>query len=167
MKTIFLIGFMGSGKTTVGKLLSQKMNLPVCDTDEEIVREQGTSITNIFETTGEEGFRLLETKKLKEMPLKDYIVTTGGGIILRQENREWMKASGTVVFLDTEPNEILSRLNADTTRPLLQGDMEAKIQELWTFRQNLYLETGQIRIHTTGKSLDSIVDEISERLESQ
>ncbi|SFA96439.1 MULTISPECIES: shikimate kinase [unclassified Bacillus (in: firmicutes)] len=165
MKTIFLIGFMGSGKTTVGKLLSKKMKIPVCDTDQEIVREKGTSITNIFETIGEEGFRLLETKKLKEMPLRDYIVTTGGGVILRQENREWMIENGTVVFLDTEPDEILNRLKADTTRPLLQGDMEERIQKLWTLRQHLYLETGHIRIHTTGKLLEAIVEEIKERLE--
>ena len=89
MKSIFLVGFMGAGKTTVGSILSEKMNFDFCDTDQMIVEEESREIVNIFKTDGEEYFRDLESKKLYEVQNRENtIFSTGGGIILREENRE-------------------------------------------------------------------------------
>ena len=122
MKSIFLVGFMGAGKTTVGSILSEKMNFDFCDTDQMIVEEESREIVNIFKTDGEEYFRDLESKKLYEVQNRENtIFSTGGGIILREENREILNKNFSV-YLKASYEEIFSRIKKDTTRPLLNNE---------------------------------------------
>lgn len=165
MNTIFLIGFMGAGKTTIGKELATCLGKPVYDTDEEIMKETGKSIAQIFENVGEDGFRSIETNTLKRIPTKETVITTGGGIILRYENREWLKSSGTVIFLDVNPGEVIRRLKDDHTRPLIQANKEKNIHEMMLARFPLYMETSHFQIQTTGKSIKQIILEIETCLE--
>jgi shikimate kinase len=167
MKNIYLIGFMGSGKTTIGRALSECLNISVIDTDEEIIRTTGRSISEIFETEGESYFRILETSTLKKLPNENSIITTGGGIVLSEENRKCLRGNGTVVFLNATPVEVLKRLEGDQSRPLLSGDKKTKVSQILAERMPLYVETANIIIETTGKSVDSIVEELIERLKSE
>lgn len=164
MKSIYLIGFMGSGKTTIGKALSLSLNVPFIDSDEEISRLTGKTITEIFEVEGEAAFRLLEAECLRNLPVEDSIITTGGGTVLREENRKWMQENGEVVLLAASPEEILKRLEGDKTRPLLIGDKEEKVAKILGERLPLYVDTANIIIETTGKSVEAIVEELVQRL---
>jgi shikimate kinase len=164
MKSIYLIGFMGSGKTTIGKALSLSLNIPVMDSDEEVSRLTGKTIMEIFDKEGEVGFRLLETKCLRSLPVENSIITTGGGIVLREENRKWMQENGMVVLLDASPEEILKRLEGDKTRPLLLEDKETKVTKILDERLPLYVDTANLIIETTGKSVEVIVEELVQRL---
>jgi shikimate kinase len=164
MKSIYLIGFMGSGKTTIGKALSLSLNIPVMDSDEEVSRLTGKTIMEIFEGEGEVGFRLLETQCLRNLPVENSIITTGGGIVLREENRRWMRENGVVVLLDASSEEILKRLEGDKTRPLLIGDKETKVTKILDERLPLYVDTANLIIETTGKSVEVIVEELVQRL---
>ncbi|EIJ83472.1 shikimate kinase [Bacillus methanolicus] len=164
MKAIYLIGFMGSGKTTVGKSMSAKWNWPVFDTDEELEKKVKKSINQIFEENGEEFFRLLESEILKQMPVNRSIITTGGGIVLKEENRRWMKENGVVVFLYAEPEEIFKRIENDDSRPLLKTNKKAAIKELFQARLSLYKEAADFTIDTTGKDITEIIKEIEEGL---
>lgn len=164
MKSIYLIGFMGSGKTTIGKALSLSLNLPVMDSDEEISQQTGKTIMEIFDGEGEAGFRLLEAKFLRNLPVENSIITTGGGVVLREENRQWMRENGIVVLLDASPEEILKRLEGDKTRPLLIGDKETKVTKILDERLPLYVDTANLIIETTGKSVEAIVEELMHRL---
>ncbi|MDP4162829.1 MAG: shikimate kinase [Bacillota bacterium] len=161
MKTIFLIGFMGAGKTTVGQELALRMKRKFVDTDKEIIKQVRKEIAEIFAEEGEESFRLLETQLLKKMtPHLNAVVATGGGIILREENRLWMKENGFVFFLDTNPEEIKKRLEFDESRPLLKGDKEKNIKEMMAKRHSFYESTSHYVIDTTGKSPKMVADEI-------
>ncbi|WML47539.1 shikimate kinase [Neobacillus sp. PS3-34] len=160
MKTIYLIGFMGAGKTSAGKELSRRLNIPFYDTDDEIIKETGKTISDLFSEFGEEEFRSLETRVLKKIAVEDAVVATGGGMVLREENREWMKSNGIVIFLEAAPQEILNRLSGDTSRPLLSGDKEKIISVLMEQRLGLYQETSHFQIRTDGKFLNEVVDEI-------
>ncbi|MDP4085241.1 MAG: shikimate kinase [Bacillota bacterium] len=160
MKTIYLIGFMGAGKTTIGKDLAKQWNLSVFDTDEEIVKRTGMSIPSIFSTKGEKTFRDLETDILTKLPVDDNIVTTGGGIVLKEENRSWMKETGHVIFLDVSPQEVLRRLSEDSSRPLLNSEKEKSVYNLLNQRLPLYQSTAHFQIQTDGKSPKEIILEL-------
>jgi shikimate kinase len=164
MRTIYFIGFMGSGKTTIGRALSEKLEIPVYDTDEEIIRLTGKSVSELFDDLGEDGFRSLEVNMLKQLPVMDSIVTTGGGIILRGENREWMRDNGRVIYLQATPNEILKRIEGDQTRPLLNGNKRIKVNQILDERMELYEGTAEITIDTTEKSVKAIIQELEQRL---
>lgn len=164
MKPIYLIGFMGSGKTTVGKALGEQWDIPVFDTDEEIVKKQKMSINEIFENIGEKGFRKLETDMLTSLSSSDCIIMTGGGIILKEINVQYMRENGTVIFLKTTIAEILRRLEQDQTRPLLKGDKKKNALELFERRKDLYQAAAHIIIDTTNKSVIDIIKEIENSL---
>ena len=165
MRAIYLIGFMGTGKTLIGKALGNRLKVPVIDCDEAIVTYAGKSIPRIFELAGEQGFRDMEHQTLKLLPVLDHIIATGGGIVLRDENRVHMKENGIVVWLEASTEEILKRLESDQSRPLLAvGNKAERIQILYDARKELYECTADIRIDTTGKSPDEIVNEILTRL---
>jgi shikimate kinase len=164
MDNIYLIGFMGSGKTTIGKAMGEYLRISVYDTDEEISRLKDKSITEIFNDEGEPTFRHYENEMLRKLPSQNCIVTTGGGIIKSEENRHWLKENGKVVFLDATPEEILTRLKNDQSRPLLIGDKKTKISNMLDERMALYLEAAHIKVETTGKQVSTIVNEIVERL---
>ncbi len=154
---------MGAGKTTVGKELAAELGISVIDMDAEIVKQQGTTINDIFAVKGESFFRSLEAKLIKELPLENVIITTGGGIILNEANQEWMKEHGFVVYLDANPDEILERLQNDQSRPLLKEDKRTALYDLYNERLPLYEASCHIKVDTTSKDVTTIVKEIIAR----
>ena len=138
---LILIGLMGAGKTTLGRYIAQMLDRPFYDSDHEICTASGVSIPIIFEMEGEQGFRNRETAMLKKLTaMKDIILSTGGGSVLREENRQNMRRNGTVV---------LERTRYDNSRPLLQVENPlAKLQELYNTRDPLYRNTAHIVIES-------------------
>jgi shikimate kinase len=165
MKTIFLTGFMGAGKTSVGKELAALLNLPVIDTDQLIEQKAGKSINEIFAVEGEAAFRKYERELLRTLPREGVIVTTGGGIVIQKENRDWMKKNGVVIYLHCEPEEILQRLANDTSRPLLKNNKQEQIKQLLAERLAYYKEADFI-VDTTNKNIKEIAQEIVIMLKS-
>lgn len=160
---IILIGFMGSGKSTVGVSLAEKTGLPLTDTDQWIVNREGADITQIFKEQGEAAFRLMETNCLTQLLQADTgrIISAGGGIPVREENQALIRQLGTAVYLYTAPEEICRRLREDRSRPLLQGDDPAeKIRQLWEERESDYRRCADIIIDTGHKEPSVIAGEI-------
>lgn len=137
---IVLIGFMGCGKSTVGKLLAAKTGYTLVDADSYIEQKENMTINEIFATKGEEYFRSVETEVAKELSQKEgLIIATGGGMVLKKENADYLKSTGFCVWLKVSPETVLERLKNDTTRPLLQrADKEAAVKELMTTREPIY-----------------------------
>lgn len=162
IENILLIGFMGSGKSTIGKQLSKYLNKNFIDMDEEIEKKENTSISNIFTNYGEEYFRKIETKYLESLLDKeDTIISTGGGIVLENYNRQLLKKIGKVIFLHADVNHIVDNVKDDTKRPLLKTkDYVKTISDLLESREDKYLSSADIIIQTSGKDVDSIVEEI-------
>ena len=154
---------MGAGKTTIGKMLAKELGVPVYDTDQEVEKMTGKSISDIFDQEGEAFFRSLETKVLKKLPTKECVITTGGGIILKEENCLWLAEHGNWIYLHCDPDEIAKRLVRDTTRPLLNGEKKKNLHTLFNARLPLY-QKAEITINTTGKSILTIIDEIKTRI---
>ncbi|WP_371018265.1 shikimate kinase [Pseudalkalibacillus sp. JSM 102089] len=160
MRAVYLTGFMGSGKTTIGEELSQALSLKSVDTDEHLTKMQGKTIPAIFDEEGESAFRKYESASLKDLPTENVIISTGGGIVLKEENRTFMKQNGTVIYLHCEPEEIIKRLEGDTSRPLLAGaDLKHKVHTIFKERLSLYREA-EYEIDTTKRSVGGIVKEI-------
>lgn len=147
----------------MGKDLATALGVSVIDMDAEIVSQEGKSINDIFAENGEAYFRDLESTFIKTLPLENAIITTGGGIVMNEANRQWMKEHGFVVFLDANPAEILERLQNDQSRPLLKKDKETALFELYNQRLPLYLDCCHMKIDTTGKDIPTIVKEIIAR----
>lgn len=145
MKNIILVGYMGCGKTTVGKNLARICEMAFLDTDELIEEQQGRTISEIFATDGEAFFRDMETQALKEMlerKKEGFVISTGGGMPVREENRELLKQLGKVFYLKAEPETIYERVKGDTKRPLLQCENPLnRIQEMLAQREPAYEET--------------------------
>ncbi|MDA3846611.1 MAG: shikimate kinase [Vallitaleaceae bacterium] len=162
MNNIYLIGFMGSGKTTVGKELAAKLNRDLVDMDYEIEQKQGISIKEIFELQGENAFRDMETNFLKRIEgLENKVISTGGGVILKEENCKSMKSGGKVIFLHAREEQRLRILKPDDKRPLLAGaDYQERISTLLGIREQFYLDAADIIIQATGKNIQDIVQEI-------
>ncbi len=160
---IVLTGFMGCGKSTVGAALAEKYGYKLVDTDQVIEEKAGIAISEIFRTRGEDYFRNLETNVLAELnaTLSNTVISTGGGLPLREENQKTLKSLGYVVYLNVEPEEVMCRLSGDTTRPLLQGDNpEKKIRELMVYRSPIYEQGADVSISVTGKPVSDIVEEV-------
>lgn len=164
MNAIYLIGFMGSGKTTVSRELAKKLEVSMYDTDQEIVHKAGKTINEIFANDGEEGFRSLETEVLYSMPQADAVVATGGGIIGAEKNRLFLKEKVNVVFLHADIHVIMDRLKDDDTRPLLRKDNREAAETLYNNRLPLYRESAAIEVDTSGKAVSMIVEEIIQRM---
>ena len=163
MQNIILIGFMGSGKTTVGKILAKRLNVEMIDTDKWIEKKQDQTIKEIFHNHGEDYFRKLETEILKTLCNSNVmrIVATGGGLPLREENQELLAKMGEIVYLKADAGTIYERIQNDKNRPLLQTpDPKQKITELLGLRTPIYEKIAEIIIETDNKPLDQIVDEI-------
>ena len=159
---IFIVGPMGSGKSTVGKIISSELFLNFFDTDEEIEARTGASIDWIFDLEGEEGFRKRESKILEEMVQQNSIVlSTGGGIILSESNRELLSSRGTVFYLATPIAVQLERTLKDKDRPLLKnGDPGKILEELHVARESLYEGVADYIVNTEGKSSQEVSAEI-------
>lgn len=160
MNTLFLTGFMGAGKTTIGRALADELSLTLFDTDELIERAMKKTINAIFEDEGELAFRNYEHKVLQNVSGQSVLVTTGGGIVTREENRQCMKKNGIIIYLHSDPETILERLREDATRPLLRENKKDKIDQLFEARLPYYLEADYV-VNTTGKSVNTIVTEIT------
>lgn len=154
---LYLIGLMGAGKTTIGRQLARKLHLEFYDSDREIEARTGVSIPTVFEIEGEDGFRRREAQVIAELAcLPPCVIATGGGVVLRQENRDVLKASGWVVYLDVPPQILWERTRLDRNRPLLRvDDPLERLRELYVQRSPLYREAadividgGRIQAHT-------------------
>lgn len=167
MRSIYLIGFMGTGKSTTASALSARTGMPVIEMDEEIVRRKGMPITEIFASEGEASFRQTETALLREIAEgAPAIVSCGGGAVTVPENVRLMKESGTVVLLTSSPEEILARVRGSDERPLLNGHMDADyIRGMLQKRERFYLEAADMIVSTDGKETGRIVPEILRQLE--
>ncbi|MFC0269977.1 shikimate kinase [Metabacillus herbersteinensis] len=163
MKALYLTGFMGAGKTTIGKELATFLNLPVIDTDQQIEEKYQKPVSQIFADQGETTFREYETKILKELPTENVVITTGGGIVLKKENREWMRETGLIIFLKTDLEVILQRLENDESRPLAQNKSKLELSELLKSRLPYYNDC-TLTLDTTHKSINEIVEEIIGRI---
>ncbi|BAU27370.1 shikimate kinase [Aneurinibacillus soli] len=163
MKHVILIGFMGTGKTTVGEALARQLGCTQADLDDCIVEQAGRSIPDLFETEGEAGFRLRETQVLRDMVqrVEHQVITTGGGVVTQPRNIEIMQESGIVVALFARPETIVERVSGDANRPLLAGDVETRVRKLLHERDGLY-DFAPVRIQTDGKTVQEVVDAIIE-----
>lgn len=168
LENLILIGFMGAGKTSVGGFLAEQQGLPMVDVDRLIEISSGMSVSDIFEKKGEAEFRRRETQMLLRLLDTDTVVpqktviSVGGGLPLREENRELLKKLGTVVFLKVSPESVAERLKGDTTRPLLQGEKaRQKVAELMMQREPYYTQAAHFAVETDGKDLSQIACEIA------
>ena len=163
-KNIYLIGFMGVGKSTIGRLLAEETKGELVEMDETIEAEQNTTISEIFAKYGEIYFRDLESELVVRTGEKrGQIVSCGGGAVLRPENVENMKRNGTIVFLKATPETIYERVRYSNNRPLLNGNMNAEyIAGLMEKRRVLYESAADITITTDGKNAMEIVHQILE-----
>ena len=159
---ILLIGFMGTGKTSVSLKLSELLNMKLIDTDGYIEKKENKSISEIFETNGEEFFRKCESETLIELSKeKNLLISCGGGIIVKEENIPIMKKQGKVVLLKATPESIYERVKNDNTRPLLNNNMTIEhISNLMESRKEKYLKAADIIIDTDNKSIKEICQEI-------
>lgn len=162
---IILIGYMGSGKTSVGRELASRMSYRFNDTDQMIEKQCGDTISRIFTAKGEEYFRNLETELLRSMVsnLDNTVLSTGGGMPLRDQNSKLLKDLGYVVFLKASKETTLNRLQGDMTRPLLQGeDLEKKIERMLEIRTPVYEKSAHKIVATDGRSVSEIAELIME-----
>jgi shikimate kinase len=166
---IFLIGPMGAGKTTIGKRLAKSLNRPFWDSDKELERRTGVDIPTIFHYEGEEGFRHRESTVLDELCRKSGIVlATGGGAVLRKQNRMILKAHGLVVYLRVSIDTQLQRTSRDRNRPLIQtANPRAKLEELKKKRDPLYIEVADMVLDSDQHSITVIVNRVIERFEQK
>lgn len=166
-KHIILIGPMGAGKSTIGKMLAHSMNLPFFDSDKEIEHRTGATIPLIFEIEGEAGFRDREVAVIDELTqTSGWVLATGGGAILRPENRAVFVERGFVVYLHATVQQQAERTAMDTQRPLLQTkDRVGKLNELMRMREPLYRAAADLIIETAGKSPKVVVDLIRQHLD--
>jgi len=164
---VFLVGPMGAGKTTIGKYLAQQLKLQFADTDSEIERRTGADIPWIFEIEGEEGFRSREQQVVEEMTgWNDYVLATGGGVVMHPENRRALASRGFVIYLHATIDEQVRRTQKDKRRPLLQtGDPEQTLRELMAIRDPLYREISDHVINTDGCSPKTVAQRLVKELQ--
>ena len=154
---IFLIGFMGVGKSTIAAELQNRLGGALAEMDQMIVDRQGMSIADIFEKYGEEYFRDLETELLKDLRKSgSSIVSCGGGAVLRPENVEIMKQNGRIVLLTAKPGSIYERVRHDNARPILQGNMNVEyIAQLMEKRRECYEQCADLSVSTDGNTVSA------------
>jgi 3-dehydroquinate synthase len=164
---IILIGMMGAGKTTVGKLLAKQMGKTFIDSDEEIQRRTGVTIPHIFDVEGEAGFRQRESVVLEDLTKRrDIVLATGGGAVINPQNRAVLKQGGVVIYLKSNVHDLWQRTRHDSNRPLLQtANPRAKLQELFEQRNPLYSEIADIVMHTGKQSVHVLLQLLQQKLD--
>ena len=167
---IFLIGPMGAGKTTIGRLIADDLGKEFFDSDQVIEERTGADISWIFDVEGEDGFRKRERKVIKELcGMENIVLATGGGAILAEQNRKAMRKHGVVVYLMATVSQQVERTKRDQKRPLLRDtdDPRAKLSSLMEFREPLYREIADISIMTSRRSPRAVSSEIIKLLEDE
>ena len=170
VRNICLIGYMGSGKTTVGRLVAERLGLAFADTDEMIVMREGRSIPDIFREDGEAYFRKLEEELIAELSedigLMNTVLSTGGGIVLSPLNRKNLKKTGKVIYLRASAECLYDRVRNDTGRPLLDTeDVLTRIKEMLAVRSALYEEAADVILDTDGLDICQTVTAVAETLD--
>jgi len=160
VQNIYLVGLMGAGKTTVGKQLARRLGRPFVDSDHEIVARTGVAIPTIFEIEGEAGFRRREAQTLAELTaMRGIVMATGGGAVLRPENRRCLRDTGWVVYLNVPPAMLVERTRHDRNRPLLQvADPLARLEALYAERDPLYREAAHFVVEGSRLVASGIVN---------
>lgn len=163
-QNIFLVGPMGSGKTTVGRQLAKALDYEFLDSDQEIERRTGATIPWIFDIEGEEGFRKREAQIIDELTQHhDIVLATGGGAVLDPQNRSHLRSRGCVVYLVADVDKLVARTAKDTNRPLLRTeDPRKKLESLMEVREPLYREVAHLVIDTGARTLRSTINKIIE-----
>ncbi len=164
---IFLIGPMGAGKSTVGNQLARSLEKTFIDCDQELIKRTGASIPLIFEVEGEEGFRKREQDLLAELTeVENVVLATGGGVILRAENRARLRSRGFAIYLNASIDLLVARTSRDRSRPLLNGtDPRKKFEELLAHRDPLYRQVADLVVKTNQRTTRHVVKDIVRRLE--
>jgi shikimate kinase len=165
--SVFFIGLMGAGKTTVGRAVARRLGRPFVDSDHEIEARTGVRISVIFEHEGEEGFRQRESSIIDELTQRPGLVlATGGGAVMWPQNREWLRSRGLVVYLRATPHDLWLRTRRDKNRPLLQtDDPRAKLESLYELRDPLYRECAHFVIETGRPTVNGLVNMVLMQLE--
>ena len=162
MSHVFLIGFMGAGKSTVARMVAEQLGRPCVDLDDAIVAVAGRSLREIFEDSGERAFREFESAQLSMLAdAEPSVVACGGGIVVRDENRSALKHMGLVVYLKVSAGETLARVGADGTRPLLSGPGGViAATRLLEARESLYAAVADVAIDTVGRDADAVARDV-------
>jgi shikimate kinase len=162
-RNIYLVGPMGSGKTTIGQRLARLLGKEFLDCDHELEAQTGASVSLIFDVEGEHGFRDRETRMLEELTSRPgVLIATGGGVVLREENRKLLSETGLVVYMRTSVRQQLRRLSRDRSRPLLQtADRRKKLTDLAEERNPLYQEIADIVFPAQNRGLDSVAADLA------
>ncbi len=162
---IYLIGMMGSGKSTVGKLLSERLKIKFVDLDSIIEDKTHKTVAEIFEQNGENHFRELESNILEKSKGVEGVVACGGGIILDEKNRHILKSSGEIIFLKSSVSELVKRLHSADDRPLLADkQIEKELDIIWSARKILYEQTAHLIISVDGRTPKEITELILDQL---
>lgn len=163
---VFLVGLMGAGKTSVGRLLARRLGKAFCDCDQEIERATGVKIPVIFEIEGEAGFRAREAKLLAGLAnRRNIVLATGGGAVLSGENRALLAANGVVVYLRAAARDLWSRTRHDKNRPLLKtAEPLAKLEQLFAERDPLYRSIADIIVESGSQSVASLAHRVEQQL---
>ncbi|HEX7053950.1 MAG TPA: shikimate kinase [Burkholderiales bacterium] len=167
--SLYLVGMMGAGKSTVGRLLARRLKLRFLDCDHEIERRCGVKIPLIFEIEGEAGFRAREAEVIAELTgLEGIVLATGGGAVLAAENRRRLAERGTVIYLRARPEDLYSRVRHDRNRPLLAtADPLRRLRELHAERDPLYAAVADLIVDTGRQSVQALARELIARLGEQ
>jgi shikimate kinase len=164
--SVYLVGMMGAGKTTVGRLLARRLKLRFLDSDHEIERRCGAAVPLIFDIEGEAGFRARESSVLAELTaLEGVVLATGGGAVLAEDNRRRLAAAGAVVYLRAQPEDLYERVRQDRNRPLLaSADPLARLRALYLERDPLYRSIADLVVDTGRQNVQALVRTLIEEL---
>ena len=168
MSHIYLVGFMGAGKSTVGRIVAAEIGAPFVDMDSRIEARDGRSVAEIFEQDGEPRFRELEAQVLSEIEIEaPSVVACGGGVILASENRAILKRSGTVVHMQVSAGQALARIGGQGTRPLLAGGGGTIAASLLEARKSAYASAADVTVDTEGKTRDEVAKAVLTALKEE
>ena len=166
---VYLVGMMGAGKTTVGRLLARRLRLRFIDSDQEIEARCGVKIPVIFDIEGEPGFRAREEQVIAELTaLEGVVLATGGGAVLSEASRRWLATRGTTVYLRARPEDLYERVRHDKNRPLLAtADPLARLRRLFAERDALYGQTAHIVVDTGAQSVQVLARDLLGKIEER